>query len=127
MAYQKNNYNNTSVTNVAFVKKSGCKMHMRNNQDGSVQMFLTAWKVDKTNGMINMIASPRVQGGSETRNPNQSRFTCKITFVNSMRKPELFTGFYNHSTKKLTIPDLQLVANPNAPNGGYFGRNYKRK
>jgi len=109
-----------------FVKKSGCKAHFRNESDGSVNMFLTAWKVDKTNGLVNMIASERKAGG-ETKNPNQLRFTCKFTFVNSMRKPELFTGFYNMTTKKLTIPELNLVANPNAPNGGYFGRFFKKK
>jgi len=109
-----------------FPKRSGCKLHLRNEQDGSVTMFITAWKADKTNGLVNMIASER-KAGSETRNPNQLRFTCKFTFVNAMRKPELFTGFYNKTTKKLTIPELSMVANPNASRGGYFGRYFEKK
>jgi hypothetical protein len=108
------------------VKKSGCKV-----QDGYTNksgefvpgLLLTGWNKSQGRGFIKFIAAER-KGKGETKAANQTCFAVKVQFSDG---PKWFNGFYNSETKKMTIPDLEMVANPHAPNGGYFGKYYETK
>ncbi|MEZ2445929.1 hypothetical protein AB6805_29645 [Chitinophaga sp. RCC_12] len=107
-------------------KKSGCKMRSgwtsRKTGERVDDNLLTGWNKSRTRGFITFIAIPRKE--KETSNANFEHWVVSVQFSTGKKT---FTGFYNVNRRLLTIPDLQMVANPNAPNGGYFGTFKKSK
>ena len=133
----KNNYRNDSKQ----TKKSGAKMTMAKAEDGTTFPCISAWKVQKPYGIISIIACKGLDGKTY-KNAKGEKRTMKseyatqqgelrerwvVTLQKPMCKEETFTGFYNPNEKKLRIPDLNLVASLNAPNGGYFGKSIFKK
>nr|WP_321356639.1 hypothetical protein [uncultured Draconibacterium sp.] len=96
-------------------KKSGCRL----GQDKKGRPCITFWNVSKTRGFISGVAVPCDK--AKTKSPNSDKWVVSVRFPT---KKETFTGFYNVNSKKLTIPDLAMVANPSKD---YFGTYIKRK
>lgn len=96
-------------------KKSGCKL----GQDVKSRPVITAWNVSKTRGFITMVAVPCKD--AKTKSKNSDKWVASVKFADGKKT---FTAFYNVVTKKLTIPDLDMVANPSK---NYFGTFVKRR
>ena len=98
-------------------KRSGAKYGTGKNSKPYVQ----GWKATK-GGMMKFIACPTEKGMVSEQ--------CEQWVVNmtvGYNKPQVMTAFYNVNTKRLIIPDINFVLNPNAPNGGYCGPFYKTR
>ncbi|MBO9731164.1 MAG: hypothetical protein J7623_21175 [Chitinophaga sp.] len=83
--------------------------------------LISGWNKSRTRGFISFVAIPRKE--RETANPVYEHWVVSVQFSTGKKT---FTGFYNTNRRLLTIPDLAMVANPGAPNGGYFGT-YRKK
>ncbi|PSL43411.1 hypothetical protein CLV51_108100 [Chitinophaga niastensis] len=107
-------------------KKSGCKLKngwvSRKTGERVDDNLLTGWNKSRSRGFITFIAVPRKE--RETSNANFEHWVVSVQFATGRKT---FTGFYSISRRVLIVPDLQMVANPHAPNGGYFGTFSKRK
>ena len=107
-------------------KHSGCKMRSgwtsRKTGERVDDNFIQGWNYSRRQGLISFIASPRKE--RQTANSNFEHWVVNVQYRDGKKT---FTGFFNVSRNLLTIPDLKMVANPNAPNGGYFGTFIKSK
>jgi hypothetical protein len=127
-----NNRNNRrsyrDSSNNQYTKHSGAKMGLGKNG----LRYIQAWNYSKSHGMVSMISSQRSEDAKNKKGErlpnvcvNRSGeqleiWVCK--FKPKMGNEFLRTGFFNPNTKKLFIPDEFMMASPNSPNGGYFGR-----
>ncbi|KAA9339865.1 hypothetical protein F0P96_04410 [Hymenobacter busanensis] len=105
-------------------KHSGAKIkdsYQRRDGNGGKERVdapcINAWKVQDRK-ILSLVAVPC--SDTTTKSKNSEKWVCTLTLGKTGRK-ETETGFYNPETGKLTIPDRQMVVNPKAPNGGYFG------
>lgn len=96
-------------------KKSGCKI----GQDKTGRPCITGWNKSRSRGFLSFVAVPCKD--AKTKSPNSDKWVASVQFPDGKKT---FTAFYNVNTKKLSIPDLQMVANP-AKN--YFGTFVKRR
>ncbi len=96
-------------------KKSGCKL----GQDKKQRPCITGWNKSKARGFMSFVAIPC--NNFKTKSKNSDKWVVTAQFPDGKKT---FTGFYNTVTKKLTIPDLQMVANPAKD---YFGTYVKRR
>jgi len=110
--YGSRNYNNQ---NRQPRKRSGSKL----GTDKKGRPCVTGYNKSKSRGFITLVAIPCKK--FETKSPNSDKWVATVQFPDGKKT---FTAFWNTQTKKLTIPDLQMVANP-AKN--YFGTFVKRK
>lgn len=101
-----------NVTQSTYAKHSGCTA----GTGKTGKPYIQGWRL-VYGQMCKMIASPAKE--FKTKSENSDRWI--VNLVCGINKA-VYNGFYNVETKKLTIPDLGLVANPKAPNGGYFGK-----
>lgn len=95
-------------------KKSGCRI----GTDKKNRPCITAWNVSKSRGFMSMVSVPCKD--AKTKSKNSDKWVASIKFPTGKKT---FTAFYNVVSKKLSIPDLDMVANP-AKN--YFGTFLKR-
>lgn len=109
--YNNNGYNNNQPKK----KKTGCRI----GTDKKNRPCITAWNVSKGRGFISMVSVPCKV--AKTKSKNSDKWVASVRFPDGVKT---FTAFYNVQTKKLTIPDLAMVANP-AKN--YFGTYVTRK
>lgn len=124
----KGNYSNAKMDKNNMPNHSGAKKHKSRIDKSTGEVvpcqIITAWNYSKSRGMISLIASPRKKG-TDTKNPYQKMFTCKVFFKKSL-ETKYYLGFYNEKTHLLTIPDMQMVVNTKIrkKNGemGYFGK-----
>ncbi|TRX70526.1 hypothetical protein [Carboxylicivirga sp. M1479] len=96
-------------------KRSGAKL----GTDKKSRPVVTAWNKSKSRGFIKMVAIPCNK--TKTKSPNSDKWVATVTFPDGKKT---FTAFWNVNTKKLTIPDLEMVANPSK---NYFGTFVKRR
>lgn len=110
-------YNPNYRRNDAPKKKSGAKMgQCVVKSTGESKPYISGWMV-RNRRMYKAICGPCNE--YKTKSPNSEKWLVKYSV--DMEMPQLVTGFYNTLTRKLTIPDLSIVLNPSAPNGGYMG------
>jgi hypothetical protein len=112
-----NSYNNSNrYSNRPQKKRSGCKSgnYCVNGSDVAIP-YINGWNYSKSAGLVSFIAVPCKDFG--TKSEHSQKWVLKMTYGDK-RKPELFTAFYNTLTRKLTVPDLSMVANPAKD---YFG------
>jgi len=95
-------------------KKSGCRI----GTDKKGRPCITGWNVSKNRGFVSFVAVPCKD--FKTKSPNSDKWVVSAKFQDGVKT---FTGFYNANSKKLTIPDLNMVANPSK---NYFGTFLKR-
>lgn len=145
MAYNNRNqgYNNRSRQGGRgrdqAVKRSAC--YTDKTKDGA--MYLYGWKSTR-NAMLSFSAFPPIEDGDTDSDGRKIRGTSGsgrdwerwlVKFQSSeYAESRLMSGFFYPDNRKLIIPELRMVANPNAPSGytssgkrvsGYFGT-YKR-
>lgn len=120
--YNNNNYNNyNNNNNNQPKKKSGCTFKSGSSTKNGADC-ISGWNKSKTRGFITLVACP-VRDGLIVSNKNgkdYEKWVATIKFARNFDE-KTFTAFYDPDTKKLRIPDIQMTASPNSPNGGYFG------
>lgn len=120
--------------NKDFKKKSGC--HMGTSPKNNAR-FISGWNVSKK-GFIALVACPAHQFEHVTTKDGElrplkqgwERWVCTIEFKPGdgyKTEKSTHTGFFKKVNSKLYIPDLKMVASPNSPNKGYFGRSFVPK
>jgi len=111
-------------------KKSGAKETMGKNGKPAI----SAWKKTR-NAFLTLIACPnneanvmRKDGSAIINKKGQeyARWTATLVDRNT-GSMSTHSCLYNTVTRKLYIPDLKMVANAHAANGGYFGNSYMSK
>ena len=99
-------------------KHSGCSI--KQNEDGTY--CVSGWKL-ADGCMIKLYARP-YKGTKVTTSKSGKRWAnlfVTLTNTNTLVKTNM-SGLLNLDNKKLYIGEMNLVANPKAPNGGYFGK-----
>lgn len=102
---------------------SGCESK-NHTKDGVEKQIIHGWKFSKGFGLISFVATPRKDGKWKTKHKNYHSWVAKITNKSVGSQSTVFC-LYNESKGILNFPDFDWVANPKAPNGGYFGTNKK--
>lgn len=111
-------------------KKSGAKI--KDGKNG--KPAISAWKKTR-NSFLTLIACPNnlknvgAKDGHKMvnkRGQEYARWTGTLVEKNT-GSISTVSCLYNLNTGKLYIPELKMVANPQAPNGGYFGNSYVSK
>ena len=120
-----NNYKKQNNSSEKTVKHSGATMHssFTDKVTGEIvaQNFITAWNYAPSRGMMSIIASPRIDASKrKTKNELYENWAVKI--FNKRTLQTTWTNGLFHRVKGIIIlKDMQLVINPRAKNGGYFG------
>jgi hypothetical protein len=99
-------------------KHSGCSI--KQNEDGTY--CVSGWKL-ADGCMVKLYARP-YKGTKITTSKSGKRWAnlfVTLTNTNTLVKTNM-SGLLNLDNKKLYISEMNLVANPKAPNGGYFGK-----
>ena len=105
------------------VKHSGCTMKMI---DGKTPI-ISGWK-SQSNGMLQLYARP--YSGTKITESKTGKTWCNlfVTITNKLTMSVTKTsGLLDMDENKLYIKEFNLIANPKAPNGGYFGKHISSK
>ena len=121
--YNRNRRNNESVRKSGSYTKNGGKSGCKLTQDAKGRPCIVAWNKSKTHGLRTLVAVPCndfeiPKKNKVTGKPQNSKCDKWVAKVKGGMGSNSMTAFYNPTTKKLTIPDLEMVANPNK---NYFG------
>lgn len=118
-----NSGNNNSRNNGGnYTKHSGCGMKLGSNNKTTIY----GWNASKSRGLLKFVGQPtgkvvgEAKGSQNDVNESKLMYICNLTFLRNGEQRTV-NGVYNTQTGKLYIPALGMVANPKAPNGGYFG------
>ncbi len=122
--FQYGNRGNYRPSNRQGKKKSGAKFGFSNGE--ADRPFVRGWRVTRRFGLITYLCGPNKKTKRVTSKTGKEweNWTCKIQFGDGNSR--LISCLYNPQSKKVTISELGLVINPNAPNGGYCGTFIKR-
>jgi hypothetical protein len=104
-------------------KRSGSKFMT----DKSGNPCITGWNYSRSRGLISIIAGP-YKGTKEVKSKSGKTWQnwfCKILFKDT-GEIKKFSGLFNVGNSKLYIQELNMICNPKAPNGGYFGKHISR-
>ena len=103
-------------------KHSGCSSRMLD--DGSI--ILWGWRL-VDGAMVKMYARPYKKSQLRTSKTGKDWVNLFVTLTNTKTMQVTKTGgLVNMANHKLYINELNLVANPKAPNGGYFGKHISK-
>lgn len=101
-------------------KSSGCKAGIGPK---SGKPWVSGWNFQKRRGMLTFIAGP-YEGTSVVQGKTHEweNWVAKLK-LNGIPQPGVMPCLYDVTTGKVIFKDLDagMVANPKAPNGGYFG------
>lgn len=130
--YQRGGYNNNfqggGYINQQPPKRSGCKMTKYTPQSGKnagQEMFvMSGWRKTKT-GFYVVKANPT---SKSQQGPKGYIGSIAVEITNrSTGQKQFYWAVYHPDQKKVRIPDIGWVMNPNAPRGGYCGTSRKPK
>lgn len=101
-------------------KHSGCKYSTARE---SGKPIVYGWNYSKQRGLISFIASPYKGTKDHTSKSGKvwQNWVVKITNKRTLQET-LTSGLFDKQTRKLILKQQGMVANPNARNGGYFGK-----
>jgi len=121
-----NNVSNRRYSPVAFPKRSGCRMK-KVGKDGVV---LWGWRKNKS-GMYSFYARPYSKSKHVESQSGKHWVNMFVTITNkSTMQKSNHSAMYDIDGNKLYMKELNLIANPKALNGGYWGthirKNYRR-
>lgn len=103
-------------------KKSGCTLRIMS--DGSP--ILSGWKAGRT-GMLSLYARPYKGTKKIVSKSGKEWLNLFVTITNrNTMQVQKTSGLFNKQNGKLYIKELNLIANPKAPRGGYFGKHLSR-
>jgi hypothetical protein len=107
-----------------YVKVSGCKMKASYTSFKTREVVdspcVTGWKKEPTGEFFTFIAV--LNKDSATKSDTWEKMVVKFKRKGPYL-PQLTTGFWDG--KRVHMPDLQMIANPSAPDGGYWGQNHE--
>ncbi len=123
-----NNYRNNTGNRAPMNyprKHSGCKITTVRETGEQV---VVGWNYSKQRGMISFIAAPyKGTKVSKSRTGREwENWFVKITNKRTMQTTN-HSCLWDCQRRRLLIKDLNMVANPGAPNGGYFGQHVSKK
>lgn len=125
MASRKNNNRNNSNNN-DYTKKTGCNLYQR--VDHEKGLFMTVWRVDNGKvwkGKITMTPSQRKTGIKVSKN-RKEWVSVILRMTAPMENERVTTGLLDLSNYKVYFNDWNMIANPKARNGGYFGKHISK-
>lgn len=110
------------------VKHSGCSMKVC--KDGET-IVLSGWKI-MNKCLVQMYARPykgtKTVQSSDPKSKGYNWQNLFVTLTNTKTGDiKKLSGLFCEETKKLYIKELNMVANPKAPNGGYFGKHISKQ
>lgn len=103
-------------------KKSGCK-YTSKDKTGNGMPAISGWNVSKERGFVSFVAMPYKNYNDDTKNKNYKSWVATVTVRRTFRQ-EKVKCLFNVEKKMLLFPDFGMVASPNSPNGGYFGKDH---
>ncbi|WGH76136.1 hypothetical protein P8625_02920 [Tenacibaculum tangerinum] len=112
--------------NSNYTPKSGAKLHQSfGSKEG---LFMTCWKV--SDGVMwsgKVFRSEKQSKVAPTVSRNGKEW-CSVTLVLSapMRDTVVHSGLMNTSNHKVYFKDWNMIINPKASNGGYFGKHISK-
>jgi hypothetical protein len=110
-------------------KRSGAKVTLgARGTKGEGFEYVTAWNVSKDRGLITAFVFPykNTHEYKNSRGEVSETLMCKIEYKRT-GQTKLVPCTRKISSGKVRIPELGMVINPKAPNGGYFGRFTKKR
>lgn len=128
--YQNGQGSRPDYQNAQYAKKkhSGAKT-VRSRKPGFEGVeFISAWNYSRRRGMITCFISEYKKTKTTTANNGTQyrNLLAKVVYKDSGVE-KLMGALLNLSNDKITIPELGMVVNVKAPNGGYFGKFSKKK
>ncbi len=128
--WNNNNYGRTSYNgsnyrdnNRSYKKKSGCRVTMK---DTNVPI-VSAWKKSKK-GFVTLYARPYKNSQIRKFDDGKEYINLFVTITNKDTMQVTKTsGLFHFDTKKLYLPEFNLVANPRGGRGGYFGIRFTKE
>lgn len=117
--WQNNNNNNNG--NGQRKARSGARMHK-----GEFGVFISAWKATK-GGKMTLKARP-YKKTKRTKGKNGKEYENWFVTIVNQATGEVINrgGLYAVEAKKLYMPDLNKMVNPQANNGGYWGKHISK-
>ncbi|MDB0615795.1 hypothetical protein PL372_09625 [Tenacibaculum dicentrarchi] len=109
------------------VKRTGCRLH--SHLDSEKGFFMTVWKVSKGvlwNGKI-FTSDAQLKKGIAQSQSGKNWIGVMVVLSAPLNATVVHTGMLNVDNNKVYIKDWNMVANPHAPNGGYFGKHISKK
>lgn len=107
-------------------KKSGAKLHK--TVDSENGLFMTVWKVENGvmwRGKITMTPSQR-KTGIKVSGTGKEWVSVLLEMNAPMHNKVTVTGMLNIANNKAYFGDWNTMANPNANNGGYYGKHISK-
>jgi len=107
-------------------KKSGAKLHQRyGSKEG---LFMTCWKAQKNTLWKGKIFRSEKQAKVSPTVSRNGKEWVSVTVVLSapFQKTVVVNALMNTSNHKVYIQEWNMIINPSAPNGGYFGKHISK-
>lgn len=124
-SYQNSRYNNMRSYRGAQQprKRSGARITFKDE----TTPIISAWKKDRF-GFHVLYARPYSKT-KRTKSKSEKRWlNLFVTITNRSTMQETkCSGMFDLDRQRLYISDLNLIVNPKAPNGGYFGKHISRR
>lgn len=122
-AARKRSNQDKSNTKQDFVKKSGFKVLRK---EGG--WFGYGWRIDGYSGNLVKIKVNPKKGADKTRSQTGKEWLPAVAFIRDGRyaKEVPFNAMIDLGNNKVYIKELNLICNPSAPNGGYFGKHLSK-
>lgn len=108
-------------------KRSGCKLHSHYGTDKG--LFMTVWKVQNGKMWKGKIFRSAKQAEVAPTVSQNGKEWVSVTIVLSapMENTVVACGLLNLGNNKAYFKEWNMIANPNANNGGYFGKHISKK
>ncbi len=107
----------------SFRKRSGCSIK---RADGG-RVFLYGWRLSR-GSFFSFTASETKKSKDFKSKSGKTWRTLLVVITNKSTFQKVFcSGLYDVQRERLYIKDYNLIANPSAPNGGYFGQHLRRE
>ena len=104
-------------------KHSGCQL--KTMEDGAP--VISGWNYSRRGGMVHLYARPYKGTKKSTSKSGKSWMNLFVTITNTSTKVQSnYSGLFDVDSKKMYIKDLNMIANPKAPHGGYFGKHISK-
>lgn len=125
--YNPNNANGYNAPQAQYVPRKHSGASMKHGKNG--KPCISGWNVSRQ-GFLTCIATEnglkhigKTNGDVILNDKGQAyaRWTAQVVH-RSTGQVSTHSALFNTATNKLYIPDLNMVLNPYAPNGGYFGK-----
>ncbi len=108
-------------------KRSGCKLHTHYGTEKG--LFMTVWKFQ--NGKIwkgkIFRSKKQIENAPVTSQSGKEWISVTLVMDAPMENTIITYGLLNLANNKVYFKEWNMLANPNANNGGYFGKHISKK